>query len=76
MDRAPITPQWRDAMVTTRGLRDALRALGIPDKTVRQILPIGDIGHGEHLRMGTWPAEDAKRLLAALTGTTVSEPAS
>lgn len=74
-DRVPSTSQWRRAQTTVRGLRDELRAIGIPEDAVRRILPMGDIGDGEHVRLGTWPVDAAERLLAALTGRPLPEPA-
>ncbi|NUP52324.1 MAG: hypothetical protein HOW97_34135 [Catenulispora sp.] len=69
------TGNWPQARATALLLRNDLAELGIPAEVVRQILPLGDIGGGEHIRMGTWPVDAARLLLARLLGRPVEEPA-
>lgn len=67
-DRAPITERWTRAQITTRMLRDELRAIGLHDDEVRQVLPAVDSKDRPYIRLGIVSVDSADRILAALTG--------
>lgn len=59
---------WPRARTTAALLREQLAALGIPDEELRQMIPCGDLGGGEKVRLGVLSVKSADLLLAALSG--------